>query len=385
MNNFIVPKVNIDNGIKTLLHENHVIMLNLRNQKNKIDNQKNWDIAKKCANEYEFIFSFNNDGVADIIPISRSYFKLIEIIYDNDLVTDITNNYLTNMKVACICEGPGGFIQALDEISNKYNISFNPIDCITLISNDKKVPNWKLHNLSNFKVSYGKDGTGDIYKIQNIDYFIKTVGQHNCYIVTADGGFDFSNDFNSQELNFTLLLLCEVYISLNIQIENGIFIVKVFDFFHINTINIICLLRMFYSKIIIHKPKTSRPANSEKYIVCKGFKKPANINKILNYIRVMISQKSCDISELINDNILHDTLYHIVNFNKKFVSLQIAYINKTLEIIKNNTFNKKLHIDLCLKWCNVYNIPIKKNYEIYNVENLKSHTIDKFIFNGLVN
>ena len=142
---------------------------------------------------------------------------------------------------------------------------------------------------------------------------------------------------------------------------------------------------MFYSKIIIHKPKTSRPANSEKYIVCKGFKKPANINKILNYIRVIISQKSCDISELINDNILHDTLYHIVNFNRKFVSLQIAYINKTLEIIKNNTFNKKLHIDLCLKWCNVYNIPIKKNYEIYNVENLKSHTIDKFIFNGLVN
>lgn len=383
MNNNIDSYVNIE--IEYLLHENYNIMLNLMNQKNKIDNQRNWDIAKKCANEYEYIFSFNNDGVADIIPISRSYFKLIEMIYDNDLLNEIVNNYSINMKIACICEGPGGFIQALDEISYKNNISLNPIECITLISNDKKVPNWKLHSLTNFKVSYGKDGTGDIYKIGNIDNFIKSVGPHNSYIVTADGGFDFSNDFNSQELNFTLLLLCEVYISLNIQIEKGTFIVKVFDFFHINTINIICLLRIFYEEIIIEKPKTSRPANSEKYIICKGYKKPKESIKILDYIRNTIIQRSCDISKIIDDHILYDTLKHIVNFNKTFVNLQINYINKTLDIIKNNTFNKKLHINSCLKWCKIYNIPIKSIYDSLNIDNIKQHTIDKFIIKGLTN
>ena len=60
-----------------------------------------------------------------------------------------------------------------------------------------------------------------------------------------------------------------------------------------STIDIIMLLSIFYKNVYITKPKTSRYANSEKYIVCCDFKynntgfilkKIFNIIKLLNNI-----------------------------------------------------------------------------------------------------
>lgn len=354
-------------SLTKLIEMNNELMITLQCVKNKIDHQKYWDIAKKCANEFEFIFSFNNDCVADKTPISRSYFKMIEMMYDNQIINNLKEyyiNYPQTLKLSCICEGPGGFIQALDEACTMNKISSQPINCITLISNDKKVPNWKLNDLCNYKVSYGQDGSGDIYKTANIDFFINSVGLNTSYIVTADGGFDFSDDFNSQERNFSLLLLCEVYIALNIQKHQGHFIIKVFDLFHIDTINIISILRLFYREIIIQKPKTSRPANSEKYLICKGFiKKDNKYTNLLKEMKKCIQNKSLNnLSNLVLVDHLYDTLTYIHFYNTYFVASQIGYINKTLDIIKTNVFDKKIYIKSCVHWCRKYNINIKPEY-----------------------
>lgn len=349
--------------IKALFDNNQALLWSLRLHKNCIDNQKNWDIAKKCANEYEFIFSFNNDGVADIVAISRSYFKMIEILYDNYIFSHIKNIPLYKPKVACLCEAPGGFVQALNDYCKINQIQIAPIHCITLQSNDKKVPNWKLYAMQNYIVSMGKDGTGNLYNIHNIEHFITQVGKGSCDVVTGDGGFDFSNDFNSQETNFVLLLLCEVYTCLNIQKLNGSFVVKVFDLFHVNTLQIISLLRMFYKELIIHKPKTSRPANSEKYIICKGFFTPSNHEYIMSLLKSDIVYRTNTLSRIVTTNMLYDTSLHIYAFNQVFVNTQIAYIQKTLDIIQNSKFDKKAHLKECVEWCKTYNIPIKKMYQ----------------------
>ena len=356
--------------IKSLFDNNQALLWTLRFHKNQIDNQKNWDIAKKCANEYEFIFSFNNDGVADIVPISRSYFKLIEILHDNHILPEpIIQGTLTCMKkvkVACLCEAPGGFVQALNDYCRLKRIPLSPIHCITLLSNDKKVPNWKLYSVNNYSVSTGKDGTGDLYKVHNIDYFVNQVGRQSCDVVTGDGGFDFSNDFNSQETNFVLLLLCEVYTCLSIQNVGGSFVVKVFDLFHVSTLQIISLLRMFYKEIIIHKPKTSRPANSEKYIICKHFYLPHNFEAIMNQIRTDIMYRTNHIANIIAPAMLYDTFLHVYAFNQVFVNTQIAYIQKTLGLIQQNKFDKKAHLKECIDWCRSYRVPIKKHYHSFS-------------------
>lgn len=335
-----------------LLAENTSLQKILRTHKNKIDScHKNWDIAKKYANTYEFIFSFNNDGVSDVNPISRSYFKLIEILKDNNVLMNDND-----IKCACLCEGPGGFIQAINDV---YKQRVCPIDCITLISNDKKVPNWKLNNISNYRVSYGADNTGNMYNVKNIEHFIDSVGKNTCHLITADGGFDFSKDFNSQEKNFLLLLLCEIYCALNIQVDGGVFVVKVFDLFDTHTLDMLSLLRMFYDEITIHKPKTSRPANSEKYLICKSFN--SRNENVLNYVKDKIQNKSVNIDQIIGKDLRMNTLLHIYEYNKTFVDKQIFHIEKTLELIKQCNFDKTLNKDLCIQWCKTYGVPIKKD------------------------
>ena len=54
-----------------------------------------------------------------------------------------------------------------------------------------------------------------------------------------------------------------------------------FDILTDSSIHLIYLLSLCYKELYIYKPKTSRPTNSEKYIICKGFKINDNIKAIL--------------------------------------------------------------------------------------------------------
>ena len=100
-------------------------------------------------------------------------------------------------------------------------------------------------------------------------------------LITGDGGFDFSEDFNNQEVNIAALLFAQIAFALCLQKKNGKFVLKIFDSFMLYnrlTVYIIILMRKF-----IAKPYTSRYANSEKYIVCKGFLFESN-DKFYPYI-----------------------------------------------------------------------------------------------------
>ena len=334
----------------------------LLDKKNEIDATSKWDIAKKYANEFEFVFSFNYDCIANKVPISRSYFKLIEIIMDNALFED----FREPIHCACLCEGPGGFIQAIHDCCRKYHLEIlSPITCITLLSDNRKIPKWKLSEIPKhvYDICYGQDGTGNIYKMKNMDFFINACSEKKIF-VTADGGFDFSNDFNSQEEHFILLLLCEIYIGINVQALNGHFVIKCFDIFHENTIHIIAFLRSFYKDISIQKPKTSRPANSEKYIICTYFKPLTQESQVnIDKLRQKILKHEYNLSDLVDNKMYLSTLYNVQEFNKVFVSNQIFYINKTIEYSKKMVFDdKQKHIEKCKQWCKHYDIPIKPIY-----------------------
>jgi 23S rRNA U2552 (ribose-2'-O)-methylase RlmE/FtsJ len=56
------------------------------------------------------------------------------------------------------------------------------------------------------------------------------------------------------------------------QKKGGHFVLKVFDTFSSSMIELMYLLTYLYEEVSITKPLTSRPANSEKYILCTKFK-----------------------------------------------------------------------------------------------------------------
>jgi hypothetical protein len=104
-----------------------------------------WDKYKKLSNEYEHIFYSPNahGNIALYNPVSRSFFKLWEILYDFQDITFV--NSPTPLKCVFIAEGPGGFFEAFYKKRQELFPSLKDRHHgITLKSNNNKnIPDWK--------------------------------------------------------------------------------------------------------------------------------------------------------------------------------------------------------------------------------------------------
>ena len=341
--------------------------------KNKITEHyqnKSWDRYKKLSNEYELIFYSSNSSsnISCINPVSRSFFKLWEILHDFE--EEIGINKPSPMCCVFLAEGPGGFFEAF--YKKRRHIQDNCYG-MTLKSANKAVPDWKMNKRLPLKVSYGKDGTGNLYNLDNIVAFADVIGNGKVDFITADGGFDFSSDFNHQEDQSMRLIISEVLSALLMQKENGSFLLKVYDCFNEETLKMLHILNMHYSNMYLIKPLTSRPANSERYILCTGFYtgdvvKYMNTTQILKYI--VANYETINIRKALED-IPFDASFlgHIVMYNLYYTMRQVYYIQRTINYIKffstyensstvENAIMEK-HKTKSIKWCMKYKIPYK--------------------------
>lgn len=357
-------------SIENLIHKNIEICKQINDEKNKITyyyNNKLWDKYKKISNEYELIFTTPNTGnnISTYTPVSRSFFKLWEILFDYK--DEIFFNNDVNLKCLFLAEGPGGFAEAL--IKYRYdnnNINDNYYGISLKSNNDKNIPEWKLakDSLKKIQIMYGEDETGNLYNYDNITDLCKKLNYNSIDIITADGGFDFSSDFNNQEDLSFHLILCEVVAALLLQKKGGTFILKIFDIFNEYTIKIIHILKKFYKKIYIKKPLTSRPANSEKYMICLDFT-PTNDDMLINLINIVKNYNDESIADFFK-TIDYDInlLNKIIQYNEDYAKRQILYIKRTINyIIDHEKTEKNMHditnnhIRECIKWCKKYKIP----------------------------
>ena len=112
------------------------------------------------------------------------------------------------------------------------------------------------------------------------------------------------------------------------------------------------------------KPHTSRIANSEKYIVCQGFK-IAHSGKIIEQFTSLFSSLCSHekiLSILTQDHDLY-FLNKIEEMNAMVSFQQIENITSTLSIITNHRnaekldHYKKTNVNKCIAWCEYYEIP----------------------------
>ena len=307
-----------------------------------------WGKVKKNIHDHEYVYtsSFYKKNLASVIPISRSYFKMTEILLDYDIK-------LLNKNITTIAEAPGGFIQCLLENYDDDII----INGITLISENNKIPYWnkKLINHKNIKFHRGIKNNGDLYDLDNILSLITDIGRGSSSLITGDGGFDNSADYNNQELNSLKLIYSEIFLTLNIQSKDGIFICKFFDLFLKDTISLLYILYLSYGKIYIHKPLMCRLSNSEKYIICCDFKgyNIDIINKVIHHFED--NKLEIEISE--------SFLKKIMEFNDMYTREQIKYILKGINLIEKNNIlanPTREQIKKGLSWCKKYNMEINR-------------------------
>ena len=334
-----------------------------------------WDNTKKYTNPYEFIHTNipnTKNSICKIKPISRAFFKLIEIYNTHHLLP--SNE--TSIKTFHLAEGPGGFIEATTYLRNNTNDLYYGM---TLLEEKNiNIPGWNkvdflLNKYPNIKLLKGVDQKGDLYNYKNLQYVINNHAD-SMHIVTGDGGFDFSADFNKQEKTAFRLIFTQVIYALVMQKIGGHFVLKIFDIFEDCTIDILYLLNTFYERVIIMKPYTSRYANSEKYIICKNFKYDSISDLYPKFIGILKFFNGLDFNKYCVHTILDIPIqnYYVNSINEMNAILghqQMENILNTIKIITHKDKKqeklsnlKSQNIQKCINWCIKNNMPyIKSN------------------------
>ena len=335
---------------------------------------REWDTVKKMTNPYEFIhtpISAKSFAISKIKPISRAFFKLIEICN----ILDVFNRFsMKPIKSFHLAEGPGGFIEAMTYL--RFN-SKDHYYGMTLIDNsNNNIPGWKKSELflqknQNIHIERGADNTGNLYNPENYKYCLEKHG-NSMHFITGDGGFDFTINYNHQESLALRLILTQVAYAIGMQAKGGTFVLKMFDLFSKASIDILYILASFYKSVYIIKPNTSRIANSEKYVVCSDFKYEQTkeiSNKFLSILYVLNNMKFKDIliSRLLDININYKFINTIEEINAIIGQQQIANIHSTMRIIQNKERKgekiatiKNKNIQKCVNWCIKNKIPYNK-------------------------
>ena len=405
-------KSSINDGVQTLPYNmvpmlttiDNKLRIKITDAKHEIDkNYKNgyWDYAKTLTNPYELIFSgskkfvgknikYVRNSVCDYNPLSRSFFKMIEMS-GTFLLPILTK--AKGIQTLHLAEGPGGFIEGICHMRKKLvnNTAIQNLDTyygMTLIDTDRQIdtgfviPSWKkstqfLRQNNNVIITAGHDGTGNLYHKCNIQYIKDRFG-NKMDIVTADGGFDFSVDYNSQEYLAGRLIFCEILSALVALKPGGTFICKFFDIINKLTVDFLYILQCKFKYIYIYKPKTSRLANSEKYIVCVNYTGELTSNELEQLFSVVDIFTTLSSGDSIIENSKYTFLDGILtnvpaNFTKFISTISESIIDKQVENIKTtlgiiqkhrkggltcttiDTIIQKQRID-ALRWCRENNM-----------------------------
>ena len=136
---------------------------------------------------------------------------------------------------------------------------------------------------------------------------------------------------------------------------------------------------MLYEYVYITKPFTSRPANSEKYLVCKKFKynESEKISKKFVAIFHVLSKMDLNkykIISILNVPIQYYYLRQIEEMNAVLGQQQIENILQTIKMIEDVGWAKEhlnqikiQNIKKCVQWCIKNNVNYNKNIQSLNM------------------
>jgi 23S rRNA U2552 (ribose-2'-O)-methylase RlmE/FtsJ len=332
--------------------------------------EKNWEYYKKIVNPFELVYTQKKydefpESVSTVKPLSRSYFKMIELL---DIMCFFSPPMKT-IKTAHVCEGPGGFIEAIFDKAAKSHCIVQAV-AMTLKSKFNNVPGWKkaaafLKKNQNVRILYGEDNTGDIMKPENQQYFIDYAA-HPYYggkvdMFTADGGFDFSCDYMKQEQMVFPLLLASTKMGFEVLKKGGTFILKIFDFYHKSTTDLLYILSFHFEEWTVYKPAMSRPCNPEHYFIGRGF--IGCSEEIFDTLRLwcVFFETNTPLESLLKIEYPPEFTSLLLKLHSMSYQLQIQYLEKVFHMIKTqneNLIKKCLETNYALstEWCKRFKV-----------------------------
>lgn len=298
--------------------------------------------------------------------LSRAFFKMWEMLIVFGLGEEKDFTY------SALAEGPGSFLQAVLYYREKYfEVKNNKFHSITINPEDGKnidvsknflgyyhdrYPNllnphktYKSNKIGKYK---SRD-TGDLTDFKSISNFRKNIKKTKKFsnLVTADGGFAWIDE-NYQEQEAYPLIIGQILAGLMVQDKGGNLVIKMFETFTTLSVKLVYLLSSLYDEIYFYKPYFSRISNSERYLICKGFKYDQKKDK--NLLDILFTDLEKILKQFDTDKYITDVFENITvpesfkdlirQFNIMVANKQQEMINLIITYIKeNNYFGDKYH------------------------------------------
>lgn len=294
-----------------------------------IDN-KSWTKYRNLVNPYETVIK-DNEGKNK--KLNRAYFKLKEMMIDDK------EKFENLQSAVALAEGPGGFIQFLTDYYKNIEVYGITLKYDTESKAASRHFNTVI-NSKNLKIIYGDESLGhdgNLYNKEVVQAFANQVGK-KVDLVTADGGFDVDEKDKSKEVEHLRLFLAETLTAFKVLRKDGSFILKIYDIFTRPTLELLFLLASTFKSTALVKPVTSRPANSERYVVCHGFKGyetdiHVDINDKIKYTSILSMNKN-------EEKKFKLFLENLENANANYIQIIIGSIKNVVNAINRRDKNR---------------------------------------------
>jgi 23S rRNA U2552 (ribose-2'-O)-methylase RlmE/FtsJ len=266
-----------------------------------------------------------------------------------ELLSTFNLIYKDKFKIFCNAELPGSFITTINHfIRTRTKFNYNWLASSYFSTNGTLGDYYGLYEHNPTHWIMDKTMNGDISKLHNIikiAYRVKSKFLDGVDLYTSDIGVDVSNGYNDQEEKMLLLNYMQILCGILCLARGGNMVTKQFTFFTPFSRSLIQLLTVLFEEVHITKPETSRPINSEIYIVCLRYKGiSVTLQKKLMKIAKTDIVKNTIVMN-INDNI-NSLLYYIADniYNRQIIALRFAYklykkhnneVDHLVELFKN--------------------------------------------------
>lgn len=312
--------------------------------------------ARKHSNPYETIRGaiFLNRAAVKMANID----KACNFMFTN--LKPLGNNEL--LYFADVCAGPGGFSEYVLWKKKWHAKGFG----LTL-KNDKdfKLDDFYAGPCETFHPYYGPKENGDVYDPSNQEGFKDIIMTHThgkgVHFMMADGGFSVVNQETLQEILSKQLYLCQCLVALMIVRVGGHFVTKLFDLFTPFSAGLVYLMYRCFEEVCIFKPNSSRPANSERYLICKG--KRSGTEGVLQHLKqvneFLLKDEKNDVLQLVSFEELEGEkqfLQYLRESNNSLGKKQVIALRKLAAFYEDTTLVEKQQATMrkeCLKYWDV--------------------------------
>jgi 23S rRNA U2552 (ribose-2'-O)-methylase RlmE/FtsJ len=251
-----------------------------------------------------FIYEKKNiEKEFNTLHVTNAWIKFQELVTDFKLIPNRAEKFIYFDNAAF----PGAFIYAINHyVNTKTDIQDFKWYGSSLLGSEAIALQDKYFLYKRFPEKWLMDdeNKGDVTDIKNIEYWEKYF--HNSVdLYTSDLGMDVSHDYAKQEEIQLPPNIGQILAGLVVLKNGGSMITKQYTIFTSQNISILALLTNLFEAVYVAKPITSRPFNSETYIVGNNFLGPFKEGsegfliikeikeKIRNYNKLAFIKKTC--------------------------------------------------------------------------------------------